>query len=80
VKNGINGSNAPKTLTKLWRVRMMKCRIIVRLFTVTLELYFCSSEVVPKILQIPNIVTPALKNVKASHKTYVVVYQALAYH
>ena len=71
---------AAKTLTKLWRVRRMECRIMFRVFTVTLELYFCSSELVRNILMIPNIVTPVLANVIISHKTIVTVFQALAIH
>ena len=64
-----------KILTKLWRVRRMECRIMFRVFTVTLELYFCSSELVRKILMIPNIVTPVLKNVKVNHKIDVILFQ-----
>ena len=58
----------------------MECRIMFRVFTVTLELYFCSSELVRKILQIPKIVTPVLTNVIISHKTIVIVYQELVVH
>ncbi len=58
----------------------MECRIMFRVFMVTLQLYFCSSELVLKILMIPKIVTPALINVKVIHKTYVIVYQAPVVH
>ena len=75
--NGMYGSSAFRILTKLWRVRRMECRIMFRVFTVTLELYFCSSELVLKILKIPKIVNKVLTNVIISHKTYVIVYQAL---
>ena len=76
----MNGISALKKLTKLWRVRRMECRIMFRVFTVTLELYFCSSELVRNILMIPNMVTPVLANVIISHKTFVIVYQALVSH
>jgi hypothetical protein len=74
------GITAKRTVTKLCRVRRMECRIMFRVFMVTLELYFCSSELVRKILMIPKIVTPVLANVIISHKIGEIVYQALAYH
>ena len=53
---------------------------MLRVLMLTLELYFCSYELVLKILMIPNIVTPVLANVKVSHKTFVIFYQALSNH
>ncbi len=58
----------------------MECKIMFRVFTVILELYFCSSELVRKILQIPKMVTPELANVIISHKIYVIVSQAPVDH
>ncbi len=80
LNNGMYSTSALKTLTKLWRVRRMECKIMFRVFTVTLELYFCSIELVLKILQIPNMVTPVLTNVIISHKIYVILFQVLVSH
>ena len=77
LKNGMYGKSALKTVAKLWIVRRMECSIMVRLFMVTLELYFCSYELVRNILMIPNMDTPVLANVKVNHKAYVIVYQEL---
>ncbi len=76
----MNGISAFRILTKLWRVRRIECRIMFRVFKVNFEFYFCSSELVRKILMIPNMVTKVLTNVKVSHKTIVIVYQAPANH
>ncbi len=47
---------------------------------VTFELYFLSSVLVFKILQIPNMVTPVLAKVKVNVKAYVISNHELANH
>ncbi len=64
-----------RTVTKLWKMRRMECRIMFRVFTVMFELYLYSSELVRNILMIPNMVTPVLTNVKISHKIGEIVFQ-----